>query len=68
VQFETLKAAGVSKDELEIEQVKHLKYQFMKARDVAEKAAFAYFNACPVGDERNWASDVYENIRTSTRV
>lgn len=68
VQFESIKAAGVSKDELAVENVRHLKSEFMKARDVAEKAAFAYFNACPVGDERNWASDIYENIRKSAWV
>lgn len=38
-----------------------------KLRD-AEKAAYAYFCACPVGRERERAADVYENIRTAARV
>lgn len=38
-----------------------------KLRD-AEKAAYAYFCACPVGRERERAADVYENIRNAARV
>lgn len=34
----------------------------------AEKAAYAYFCECPVGLERNDASEVYDNIRNATRV
>jgi len=67
-QYQALMRAGVSKEEVEVEQVKHLKAQFFKAREAAEKAAYAYFSACPVGEERIWASEVYENIRNATRV
>lgn len=38
-----------------------------KLRD-AEKAAYAYFCACPIGKERERAADIYENIRTAARV
>lgn len=34
----------------------------------AEKAAYDYFCACPVGVERVRASEVYENVRSSMRV
>lgn len=34
----------------------------------AEKAAYEYFCACPVGRERERAHDVYENVRTAMRV
>lgn len=34
----------------------------------AEKAAYEYFCACPVGHERNRASDVYDNVRNAMRV
>jgi hypothetical protein len=34
----------------------------------AEKAAYEYFCACPLGSERTRAADVYENVRTATRV
>lgn len=61
-------AAGFLQEDKDREKVAYLKEEFMKARDVAEKAAHAYFAACPVGPERIRASDIYENIRNSTRV
>lgn len=45
-----------------------LKQEFFQARTIAEKSAYAYFAACPVGTEREWASEVYETIRNATRV
>lgn len=51
-----------AKDELEA-----LRAEACKARDVAEKAWYALFSELPVGNERIWASEVYENIRCSTR-
>lgn len=63
-----LKAKGFSADEQDLEKVAHLKGLFLAARDAAEKAAHAYFAACPVGPERIWASEVFENIRNATRI
>lgn len=34
----------------------------------AEKAWYEYFCLCEVGAERECASEVYENVRTATRV
>lgn len=34
----------------------------------AEKAMYEYFCDCEVGKEREWASQVYENVRTASRV
>jgi hypothetical protein len=59
--------AGFTQEEKDIEKVAHLKSEFLKARDVAEKAAHVYFTACPVGPERIKASEIYENIRNATR-
>lgn len=55
-------------EELEIEKVKHLKKLFLEAHKKAEQAAHAYFVACPVGEERIRASEIYENIRTAIRI
>jgi hypothetical protein len=44
-----------------------LRANAFKARDAAEKAWYALFCEAPVGDERTWASEVYENIRRATR-
>ena len=38
-----------------------------KAREQAEKGWYAFFCELPVGDERTWASEVYDNIRCATR-
>ncbi|WP_272657112.1 hypothetical protein [Providencia sp. PROV157] len=48
--------------------VAKLKAKFLRAHKEAEKAAFEYFCACDVGDERIQASEVYERIRTATRI
>lgn len=38
------------------------------ARAEAERAWHEYFTLCEVGPEREWAHDVFENIRTATRL
>lgn len=45
-----------------------LKKQALDKLHEAEKAMYEYFAACPVGAERVRASDIYDNIRTATRV
>lgn len=45
-----------------------LKEIFLKAHREAEKAAFEYFRACDVGEERIQASEIYQRIRTATRI
>lgn len=67
-ELQRLRGVGFLPAEVENEKVMHLRSVFMKARDVAEKAAHAYFAACPVGRERELASKVYENILNATRV
>lgn len=68
--LESLRDKGLLIDEplSEADQLAALKRTMLEARQAAEKAAHAYFSACPVGDERIWASEVYENIRNATRV
>lgn len=50
------------------EEIAELRKKFMDLQRQAEQAAYAYFSACPVGPERIWAAEVYENVRTATRV
>lgn len=45
-----------------------LKQDLLEKHRAAEKAAYEYFCACEVGDERSRAFEVYENIRNATRV
>ena len=45
-----------------------LKEIFLHAHRTAEKAAFEYFRACDVGEERIQASGIYERIRTATHI
>ncbi|MEX9908545.1 hypothetical protein AB7W95_17410 [Providencia rettgeri] len=45
-----------------------LKEIFLKAHREAEKAAFEYFRACDVGEERIQAGEIYQRIRTATRI
>lgn len=40
-----------------------LKEDFLAKHKACEKAAYEYFAACPVGDERIIAGEVYQNIR-----
>ena len=47
--------------------LEELRTNAFKAREVAEKAWHAFFCELPVGDERTWASEVFENIRCATR-
>ncbi|WP_265497606.1 hypothetical protein [Providencia rustigianii] len=44
-----------------------LKKWFFDAHRKAEEAAYDYFCACDVGEERIQASEIYERIRTATR-
>jgi hypothetical protein len=68
--LESLRASGLVVDEplSEADQLAALKRDMLDKHRAAERAAYAYFGACPVGDERIRASEVYENIRTATRV
>ncbi len=43
-----------------------LKEDFLKAHRDCEAAAYAYFAACPEGDDRVLASEVYQRIRCAT--
>jgi hypothetical protein len=52
-------------DDVKLEQMKR---ELLDAIRTAEKLAYAYFCECPIGDEREYACDVYENLRTATRV
>jgi len=45
----------------------YLKKVAHTARLEAEKAWYAYFCECELGEEREHASDVYDRIRTATR-
>jgi hypothetical protein len=50
------------------EELKSLQVEFQRLRLLTEKAAYAYFCACPVGPERTRAHDIYRNILYATRV
>ena len=56
------------KEELESEKIHHLKSVFLEQHKKAEQAAHAYFVACPVGEERTIAAEIYENVRTAIRI
>lgn len=45
-----------------------LKEQFLKAHREAEKTAYEYFCACDTGEERIQAHEIYQRIRTATRI
>ena len=53
--------------ELELRQIELLKNDAYAKLLAAEKAMYALFCALPVGWERVRASEIYENVRTSTR-
>jgi hypothetical protein len=53
--------------ETEEQLVARLKAEMQAARLTAEKAAWAYFCACPVGPERTKAHEIYSNILYATR-
>ena len=46
--------------------LQELKENFLKAHRDCEAAAYAYFAACPEGDDRVFASEVYQRIRCAT--
>ena len=43
-----------------------LKQDFLEKRQACEKAAYAYFAACPEGEERVFAGEIYQRIRLAT--
>lgn len=43
-----------------------LKEDFLAKHRACEKAAYEYFAACPEGDERVFASEVYQRVRLAT--
>ena len=47
--------------------LEELKQKAHSLRLDAEKAWYAYFCECELGEEREHAADVYERIRTATR-
>jgi hypothetical protein len=53
--------------EMEAAQIKILKDDLNDKITAAEKAAFEYFRACPVGPERERAHDIYTQILYSRR-
>jgi len=65
----SLEDKGLSRSEplSEADLLAALKTDMLNKIRAAEQAAHAYFAACPVGEERIRASDVYENIRHSLR-
>lgn len=44
-----------------------LKREFIDAHQACEKAAYAYFCACELGEERSNAGEIYQRIRLATR-
>jgi hypothetical protein len=50
------------------EEIEAIKQDMMSKREAAEQAAYAYFCALPIGNERIRAHDVYQNIRLATRL
>jgi hypothetical protein len=48
--------------------LQELKQKRDEAIRTAEKAAYAYFCECAVGQERIRAGDIYDNLRTAQRV
>ena len=49
-------------------EIARLKSDFLEKHQVAITAAHEYFKACPVGKERSIAYQIYEVLRTATRV
>lgn len=50
------------------DEIKELRDAANAAHREAEKAWYAYFCRCEIGPEREAAAEVFENIRTATRV
>lgn len=47
--------------------VKKLRDEAMVALTAAERAIYAYWTACDVGDERTWGANLYEIVCTAPR-
>lgn len=58
---------AITQEERDAEKAKHLKAVFLEQHRKAEKAAYEYFAACPVGPERVQAYSIYENVRNALR-
>jgi hypothetical protein len=52
----------------EDEKLKELEMEAHNDRDKAIKSWYAYACELDVGEKREWAFDVYERIRTATRI
>ncbi|MGK9522570.1 hypothetical protein O6471_24045, partial [Salmonella enterica subsp. enterica] len=52
----------------ELQEIARLKSDFLEKHDIAITAAYEYFKACPVGSERTIAHQIYQVLRTATRV
>lgn len=50
----------------EQKQLEKLKHDFLEKRQECEKAAYAYFAALPVGDDRINMGEIYQRIRLAT--
>ncbi|WP_211440939.1 hypothetical protein [Collimonas humicola] len=57
----------MSEAEKSDEELQALKAEFQRLRLLTERAAYAYFCACPIGAERVRAHDIYSNILYATR-
>jgi hypothetical protein len=55
----------VPKPEMQLASARRVAHE--KLRE-AERAWYEYFCLCEIGPDREHASDVYENVRTATRV
>ncbi|QMV54108.1 hypothetical protein [Ewingella americana] len=49
-------------------EIARLKSDFLEKHQLAITAAYEYFKACPVGTERAIAHQIYQVLRTATRV
>lgn len=63
----TTKTIGQSLDEENLQRIEQLRKDFYEKHKAAEKAAYAWCCEVDVGPEREYAFQVYENIRCATR-
>lgn len=50
------------------EELKQMKEELLQLHQKTVKAAYEYFAALPLGRNRVIAGEVYENLRTATRI
>ncbi len=53
---------------MDAEKLNDLKLTRNKAIRKAEEEAYKYFQECELGDERNKAGEIYENLRIAARI